>query len=156
MPSALVPEDWLTASWVVLAWADWKSIWRKITPTIKLPGLFLGRMVEGHRLKYLECQEVFFCPKTRSEELILFLPRCCGQWNSEITLCHLQVLWNVTHWDFAIIHLCEVYLDADSEEKGFLTNPMTDAREIALKASKKTVSDTTVDPRSDSNNECIH
>lgn len=41
-------------------------------PNIKLLGLSVGRVVEGHTEKYLECQEVFFCPKTRSKNPFLF------------------------------------------------------------------------------------
>lgn len=50
-------------------------MWRKITSAIRFPGLFLGgglgRVVERHTLKYRECQELFFCPKTRLEEPIV-------------------------------------------------------------------------------------
>ena len=64
--SSLLPG----AGWLVTACqscvsvrAHCKPIWEKITPTIKLPGLCLGGVVERHIFKYLECQEMFFTQK---------------------------------------------------------------------------------------------
>ena len=143
--SSLCPGGWLTPiHWLAKAYvlqpelADCKSVRSKITPTVKLLGLFLGKMVKEHRSKYLECQAAFFCPKTSSEELILFCHTVNGLWGSKLTLCRLEVPWNLIHCDSAVTHLCwtEVYFDANSEEKGFLANLMVNTREIALKANK--------------------